>query len=185
MDTNLEIINQTKWKKYIYGELYVFSIFDFMGKLFLSKMAENKGLEYPREKDITIEEVSIDDLYFHGLQNLNTRNWTIEGGDREATFVVKYKRRELLLKQIIKIVQGTKINNIARRIEFSALGVVIMAKIRTRVYSDNIEYEGPFLDGHIWVNHLEATGFPREKAVQLVETLVEMYTETLNNRHEK
>lgn len=182
MDTNLEIINQSPLKKYVYGELYVFSIFDFMGKLFLAKMAENNNIEYPRDQDIEILDVNINDLYFEGMNNLNTRNWTIEGFDRQATFTIKYKRKELLVRQIIKIIGGTKINNIAKRIHFRSNKEVIEMEMRTRTNSPKEEYVGPFLDGKVWVNHLEAKGMPREKAQQSVEYIVQEYVKDLNNR---
>ncbi len=172
-------------QEYRYGEFKVFSIFDFMGKMFIAKMAEKK-----LNKDLMDSEISVTDILkkeiIKGMEfSYSQRNNTVFCEENTCFLVVKPIQFGPLVKRLISILNGKKQNDLPKMMQFQGIGVDIYLTQKRYGSTKSPDYDGPLLLGKVWVDHLIALGMPSENAHKTIETTVVDIVNILNTNRVK
>lgn len=171
-------------QEYRYGEFKIFSIFDFMGKMFIAKMAEKKLNKNLMDSEISVTGIlkkEIKDMKFSYSQ----RNNTIFCEENTCFLVVKPIQFGQLIKRLTSILNGKKQNDLPKMMKFQGIGVDIYLTQKRYGNTKSPDYDGPLLLGGAWVDHLIALGMPSENAHKIIETAVVDIVNILNTNRVK
>lgn len=172
-------------QEYRYGEFKVFSIFDFMGKMMVAKMAEKKLNKNLLDLDISVTDILKSEI-IKGMEfSYSHRNNAIVCPENTCFIVVKSIQFGPLVKKIISIINKKSRNTMPKMTQFIQDGVNINL-LQKRYGSTKVpDYDGQLLLGRVWVDHLIALGMPSENAYSTVELAVSEIVNVLNSNRVK
>lgn len=170
-------------QQYRYGEFKRFSIFDFMGKMFIAKIAEMKLNKQITDSEIEVTPFRGDEYILNLKFTLNKSNNTLDN-DSHACFTIGARKSELIQK-VVRILQKSRRNDLPKRIQFRSEGINIYLLEYLKNSPTKINYDGLILSGKVWVDHLVALGLTLENAQAVVTLICETVTDSLQTKRVK